>query len=127
MAASPSRSWRCGRPTTVARVEPPRWLDIVRPRGRGIRAPLVVILQHHIVAAQTAIAAPLLRHDGPPNLLLPRIEVDGLAYVADLLDLAALPYSTIGDTVGSALSEADAITDALDAIFRGHPVGLPSR
>jgi hypothetical protein len=112
--------------TTVTRAEPPRWLDIVRPRGRGIRAPLAVILQHHIVPAQTVIAAPLLRHDGPSNLLLPRVEVTGMSYVANLLDMTALPRTAIGETVGSALLEADAITDGLDAIFRGHPVGLPS-
>jgi hypothetical protein len=108
------------------RADPPRWLDIVRPRGRGIRAPLALILQHHIVPAQTAIAAPLLRHDGPGNLLLPRIELDGVAYLGNLLDLGALPRAAIGETLGSALAAADAIADGLDAIFRGHPVGLPT-
>jgi len=69
--------------------------------------------------------APLLPSAAPANLLLPRIEVDGIGYAADLLDLGALPLGALGEVVASALGSADAIANGLDAIFRGIPVGLP--
>ena len=69
--------------------------------------------------------APLLPSAAPANLLLPRIELAGLGYAADLLDLGALPLGALGEVVGSAMDAADAVADGLDAIFKGMPMGLP--
>jgi hypothetical protein len=105
--------------------ERPRWLDIVRFRARGTRALLLLVLQHHIIEARTVIAAPLRPTAGDADIFHPVVQVEGLAYAVSLLDLAALPLAAVGGVVGSALGQADAIADGLDAIFRGHPVGLP--
>ena len=101
------------------------WLDIVKPRGRLVRAPLLLILQHHVITASTLIVAPLLPAAGPGNLLTPVVLLAGTTHAANLLGLSAVPLSVLGEICGSALDQADAITDGLDAIFRGHPVGLP--
>jgi hypothetical protein len=107
------------------RAERPRWLDIVRFRARGSRAPLLLVLQHHIIEARTVIAAPLRPPGGEADILHPVVRVEGVEYAVGLLDLAAVPLAAVGAVIGSALGQADAIADGLDAIFRGHPVGLP--
>jgi hypothetical protein len=107
------------------RGDPPRWLDIAKPKGRLVRAPLLLVLQHHVITASTLIVAPLLPATGPGSLLAPVVVLGGDGYAADLLGLSAVPLSVLGEILGSALDQADAITDGLDAIFRGHPVGLP--
>jgi hypothetical protein len=108
----------------MMRPDQPRWLDVVARRGRDAR--LVLILQHHIVPASSRIAATLRPAAGrSAELLLPLVELHEGVYNLDPLDLAAMPMVIMGDIVGSALDQADAITDGLDAIFRGHPVGLP--
>ena len=86
----------------------------------------MLILPHHIVAGPSPIAAPLRPAAGRrAALLVPQVVVAGGIYLADLLDLAAMPPSAMGGVAGSALDRADAVTDPLDAIFRDHPVGLP--
>jgi hypothetical protein len=107
------------------RRDPPRWLDIAKPKGRLVRAPLLLVLQHHVISASTLIVAPLLPGVGPGSLLAPIVILDGAGYAANLLGLSAVPISVLAEICGSALDQADAITDRLDAIFRGHPVGLP--
>jgi hypothetical protein len=104
----------------------PRRYDIVRHRVRGMRAPYLVVLQHHDVPSITRIIAPVtlpLRgdHDG----VAPLVEVDGTYYRARLLDLAAYPLSVLLETVTSAERAADAIVRALDIIFGGYPIGRP--
>jgi len=107
------------------RSDPPRWLDIAKPKGRLVRAPLLLVLQHHVISALTLIVAPLLPAVAPGSLLSPVVVRDGARYAANLLGLSAVPLSVLGEILGSALDQADPITDGLDAIFRGHPVGLP--
>ena len=46
------------------------------------------------------------------------------AHLAVLLAMTAVQLRQLGAVVGSAETEADAILGALDAIFRGCPVGL---
>lgn len=104
----------------------PRWLDVVRSRIRNTRAPLLLVLQHHVIDARTVIAAPLRPAPRTFTVLNPMVQVGGAPYGVALLDMAAVPLDALGEVVGSALGQADAVTDGLDAIFRGHPVGLPA-
>jgi hypothetical protein len=104
----------------------PHWLDVVRSQIRNTRAPLLLVLQHHIIDARTVIAAPLRPTAGVASLLNPTVRIGGVAHGVALLDMAAVPLLSLGEVVASALDQADAITDGLDAIFRGHPVGLPA-
>jgi hypothetical protein len=41
-----------------------------------------------------------------------------------LLDMTSLPVRLLGVTAASSI-DPDAVSDALDAIFRGYPVGVP--
>lgn len=102
------------------------WLDVVRSRIRNTRAPLLLVLQHHIIDARTVIAAPLRPATGKANVLHPTVLVGKVVHGVALLDMAAVPLASLGEVVGSALDQADAIADGLDAIFRGHPIGLPA-
>jgi hypothetical protein len=104
----------------------PRRYDIVRHRVRGMKAPYLIVLQHHDVPSITRIIAPLtLPQRGDHDGVAPLVEVDGTSYRARLLDLAAYPCSLLLETVASAAPFADAIGHALDVIFGGYPVGLP--
>jgi hypothetical protein len=108
------------------RREGPRWLDVCRHRIRGIAVPYVLVLQHHIVAGQTRIVAPLVASIGErPTLLAPHIGVGTVIHRAILLEMAAAATRLIAEVVASAEPDADVVTRALDAIFRGYPVGLP--
>ena len=44
---------------------------------------------------------------------------------AILLEMAASPVRLLAEEVDGAAVDEDAVTTALDAIFRGYPVGLP--
>jgi hypothetical protein len=104
----------------------PRRYDIVRHRVRGMKAPYLLVLQHHDVPSGTCIIAPLtlpLRgdHDG----VAPPVNIDGTGYRSPLLDLAAFPRSVLLETVASAEAAADAIVLALGIIFGGYPIGRP--
>lgn len=104
----------------------PRRYDIVRHRVRGMKAPYLVVLQHQDVPLITRIIAPLtVPQHGDHDGVAPLVDVDGTAYRARLLDLAAFPRSVLAETVASAEGEADAIVQALDIIFGGYPVGRP--
>jgi hypothetical protein len=104
----------------------PRWLDIVRHRLRGFRAPYLVIVQHHEIPASTLLAAPItLPVDGDVLVLAPRLIIGGTEYRARLLDISAVPRMLVGDTVSSADAEATAILNAIDIILHGYPVGRP--
>ena len=104
----------------------PRRYDIVRHGVRGMKAPYLVVLQHHDVPSVTRIIAPLtVPQRGDHDSVAPLIDVDGTAYRARLLDLAAYPRSVLLETVASAEGAADAIAQALDIIFDGYPVGRP--
>ncbi len=104
----------------------PRWLDVVRHRIRGFRAPFLLIVQHHDIPASTLLAAPVtLPIDRDFEILAPRLVIGGTDYRARLLDISAVPRSFVGETVLSADSEAGAILDAIDIILHGYPVGRP--
>lgn len=60
-------------------------------------------------------------------MLSPHLWIDGLTYRVLMLEMASIPLTLIGTTVASARFESDAITNALDAVFRGYPVGLAAR
>ena len=103
----------------------PRWLAVHRHKVRGFASPYVMILQHHLVPAETRIVAPVVPASSEPaTLLAPRLAIEGAPYRAILLNLTAIRLSLLGQPVEAAVDE-DAIAAALDAIFRGYPVGLP--
>jgi hypothetical protein len=104
----------------------PRWLDVVRHRVRGFRAPFLLVLQHHDIPATTMLAAPVtVKLPGDVDVLAPRLTVDGHEHRARLLDMSAVPRFSLGETVVSAAAEADAILNAIDIILHGYPVGRP--
>jgi hypothetical protein len=91
-----------------------------------MKAPYLIVLQHHDVPSITRIIAPLTLpqrgdHDGVASL----VEVGETSYRVRLLDLAAYPCSVMLETVASAAPSADAVVQALDVIFGGYPIGLP--
>jgi hypothetical protein len=100
--------------------------DIVRHRVRGMKAPYLIVLQHHDVPSTTRIIAPLtLPQRGDHDGVAPLVNFGGTDYRARLLDLAAFPCSVLLETVGSAEGAADNIVQALDVIFGGYPIGRP--
>ncbi len=105
----------------------PRWFALHRHRVRGLPSPFLLILQHPIVGGTTRIAAPVSPDEGrPPNLLTPLVAVAGGAFRAILLEMAAVPLRLILAPIPDAAVDEDAVTNGLDAIFRGYPVGLPA-
>jgi hypothetical protein len=103
-----------------------RWLSVCNHRIRGFGAPYLLVVQHHIVPVETRIVAPVIPALGDrATLLAPRVVIGTKRYRALLLDMASAPLAQIGKSVAEAHVEEDAVTDALDAIFRGYPVGLP--
>ena len=105
----------------------PRWLDVVRHNIRGVRAPFLLVVQHHAVPAPTRLVAPV----SPPvagdvEVLAPRLLVNHTQLHVRLLDISAVRLSLLGETVASAADQSDAILDAMDIILRGYPVGLPN-
>ena len=101
-------------------------MDIVRHRVPGLRAPFVLVLQHHDISASTRIVAPVTV-SGPTEtaILSPEFEVNGRSVRARMLDITAVPRSLLLETVGSAQDEADAILNALDIILQSYPIGRP--
>jgi hypothetical protein len=68
-----------------------------------MKAPYLVVLQHHDVPSITRIIAPLtLPQRGDHDSIAPPIDVKGTEYRARLLDLAAHPRSVPLETVASA-------------------------
>ena len=104
----------------------PRWLDLVRHRVRGFRAPYLVVLQHHDIPATTMLVAPVTPPiPGDVDVLAPRLTIGGKEHRARLLDMSAVPRALLGETVASANDESDAILNAIDIILHGYPVGRP--
>lgn len=103
------------------------WLALCRHRVRGFAPPFLLILQHHIVESQTRIVAPVVPA-GPDEatLLAPAVEAGGTRYRAMLLDMTSVPLGLLGQVVDGSVNP-DHITAAVDALFRGYPVGLPLR
>ena len=104
----------------------PRQFDVVRHQVRGLRAPYLLVLQHHDVPSSTRIVAPLTSSKaGDHDVVAPSLIVDGIELRVRLLDMAAVRASALLEVATSALHAADPITDALDVIFGGYPVGRP--
>ncbi len=97
----------------------PKHLEVCRHRVRGIRAPYLLVLQHHVIGGPTRICAPLLPGSLEVNVLLPAVGVGGEVHHAVLLNMAAVPTALLGESVGSGL--ADDISRGLEAIFNGTP------
>jgi CcdB protein len=103
-----------------------RQFDVVRHRVRGLRAPYLIVLQHHDVPSSTCIVAPLSSPErGDHDAIAPLVVVEGREFRMRLLDMAAARRSVLLETVVSAASAADGITLALDVIFGGYPGGRP--
>lgn len=103
-----------------------RWLAVHRHRVRGFRALFVLNIQHHLVDSATRIVAPLVPAAGDAwTLLAPKVQMAGVAYRVMLLDLSTVPVRLLADQVKEVIVHEDPIGAALDAIFRGYPVGLP--
>jgi hypothetical protein len=108
-------------------VAEPRWLGVHRHRIRGFGAPFLLILQNPVVESATRIAAPVIpAGPGPATLLAPAVRIGGEGFRAILLDMTAVPQSLLREAVAREVAE-EAVAAALDAIFRGYPVGLPLR
>jgi len=106
------------------RGEASRWLQVCRHGVSGFAAPYLLVLQHDLIQTQTRIAAPVVpAGPDPATLLAPRVTVEGVPHKAMLLDMTSLPVAVLGATTASSV-DPDAVSDALDAIFRGYPVGV---
>jgi hypothetical protein len=105
----------------------PRWLDIVRHRIRGSRAPYLLIVQHHDIPATTLLAAPVtLSVPGDVDAVAPRVAIDGVDHRARILDISTVPRRLIGETILPGAPHDDTILSAVDIILYGYPVGRPS-
>jgi CcdB protein len=102
------------------------WLSVCRHRVRRIGVPYLLILQHHIVQSDTRIVAPVLPAAGrPAQLLVPHVHVASVPHRVMLLNMVSVATALLGEQAEDAEVDVDTITDALDAIFRCYPVGLP--
>ena len=102
----------------------PAWLDIVKHRFRAVRAPYLLILQHHDIPGVNQLAAPVsLFGPGVSNFVAPSVIVDGTEYRIRLLDMSPVPRTMFTAIVTSAADDRGSITDALDIILHGYPVG----
>jgi CcdB protein len=103
----------------------PDWLDVVRHRARRIRAPYLLVVQHHAIPSLTRLVAPVsLSVPGDVDVLAPRLTIDGVLYRARILDISAIHIALLGETVVSMASDRDAILGAIDVVLHGYPVGL---
>ncbi len=103
-----------------------RWLDVVQHRVPGVRAPYLLVLQHHDIPASSLLAAPVtLPITGDTDILTPRLIIEGRPHRIRMLDISAVPRTMIEHTIISAAEEADVIMAALDIILHGYPVGRP--
>lgn len=83
---------------------------------------LVVDLQTDLIGIEASrIVAPLReagRYAAFPGLT-PSVEVDGLAWIVRVQELAAVPGSELGAPIGSLASHRDALKRALDILIDG--------
>ena len=104
----------------------PDWLDIVRHRVRGFRAPFLLVVQHHAISSATRFVAPVSPSlPGDVDVLAPRLMIDGTEYRARVLDISAVSMTLLGETVASMVRDRDAIMNAIDVILHGYSVGIP--
>jgi hypothetical protein len=81
----------------------PSWLDVVRHRVRGFRAPYLLLLQHHDLPSSTMLVAPVTPPlAGDVDVLAPRLTIDGKEYRPRLLDISAVPRPYAGNAASIA-------------------------
>jgi hypothetical protein len=103
----------------------PDWLNVVRHRARRIRAPYLLVVQHHAIASPTRLVAPIsLSVPGDVDVLAPILMIDGVLYRARVLDIGAVPVALLGETVASVADDRDAIMNAIDIVLHGYPAGI---
>ena len=103
-----------------------RQFDVVRHRVQRLRAPYLLVLQQHDVPSPSCIVAPLTPPEaGDHDVVAPPLTVSGFTLRIRLLGMAAVPTTSLLEAEASALDAADLITDALDVIFGGYPIGRP--
>ena len=109
------------------RASSPVWLDIVRHKVCHVRAPYMLILQHHDIPGPNRLAAPVsLAGAGVSSFVAPCVHVKGTEYRVRLLDMSPVPRTMLTAIVTSAAEERDAIMNALDTVLYGYPVGRPT-
>ena len=95
--------------------------DVYRLGSGGVE--FVLDLQDEMLDnLSTRVVAPLALPEtvGPPmKTLNPRIAGGGVDYILLTHLLAAIPVAALGNPVGSASSQRDAIVAALDLLFSG--------
>ncbi len=95
--------------------------DIYRGRGEGVDF-LLDLQDEMLENLSTRVVAPLALPETvgtPMKTVNPRISVGGTDYILLVHLLAAIPASSLGEPVGSAASQRDAIVAALDLLFTG--------
>jgi toxin CcdB len=97
--------------------------DLFR-HARNKRYPFLLDIQADLLRdLATRVVAPLtpVKRLGrkPISRLNPVVAVDGAEYAILFQELAALPVTAIGDTVGSLRSRRDELIAALDLLFTG--------
>jgi hypothetical protein len=103
----------------------PDWFDVVRHRARRIRAPYLLVVQHHAIPSPTRLVAPVSPPvPGDVDLLAPRLMIDGVLYRVRILDIGAVPVTLLGETVVSMASDRDPVLAAIGVVLHGYPVGL---
>jgi hypothetical protein len=66
---------------------------------------------------------PLRPAAGAVSVLNPTLRIGDVVHWGPCSALAAIPLAPLDEVIGSAFDQADAVTDELDAILRGHPIG----
>jgi toxin CcdB len=97
--------------------------DLFR-HGRNKRYPFLLDIQADLLRdLATRVVAPLTpvkRLGGKPiTRLNPVVAVDGAQYAILFQEIAALPVTAIGETVGSLRNRRDELIAALDLLFTG--------
>lgn len=104
----------------------PSWLDVVRHRIRGFRAPFLLVVQHHDIRVGSRLVAPVTRPvPSDVDILSPSVVIGDASYRVRLLDITPVPVSLLGETVATLEADRDPVLNALDVILHGYPVGRP--
>ena len=101
-----------------------RQFDVYRNPSRrsGFYAPMVVVLQSHLLEAMpTAVAAPMLTAEGrkPYGEIAAEVRFNGVDYIVSVGELAAVDIRQLKTVVGSLHQYEDVIRRALDRLFTG--------
>ncbi len=86
------------------------------------RIPYLICLQHDLLEGLAHVVVAPLRHgedDIPMLELNPIVNLEGVSYIVQVQDLAAIPRRKLGKAVASLATERDALLAALDFLFTG--------